>query len=39
MWPMDPDGEMTARERETRATKDIGMGHTLATKLYFVKSL
>ena len=36
---MDPDGEMAARERETRATKDIGMGHTLATKLYFVKSL
>ena len=23
---MDPDGEMAARERETGATKDIGMG-------------
>ena len=26
MRPMDPDGEMAPRERETGATKDIGMG-------------
>jgi len=36
---MDPDGQMTARERESRGTKDIGIGHSLVAKLYFVKWL
>jgi hypothetical protein len=36
---MDPDGDVAPRVRGHRATKDIGMGHSLVTKLYFVKWL
>ena len=38
---MDPDGRYDAprRRRESRGTKDIGMGHSLVAKLYFVKWL
>ena len=36
---MDPDGDVAPRRRGRRATEDIGMGHSLVTKLYFVKWL
>jgi hypothetical protein len=36
---MDPDGDTAPRGRVLRGTKDIGMEHSLVTKLYFVKSL
>ena len=36
---MDPDGDVAPRRCGRRATEDIGIGHSLVTKLYFVKSL